>query len=206
MVSREKRALAGLAMSNLIYVTFEDAEGSRRAEATYNKLNDGHKACLKADPFYEEKFVPAFLCLKCWGILATPPLVEQQYLYSKPGAYSRRAMDDTISPTSVFPSTSLSLSPCSSSQHFLVIYCLDEILNLKDQIDYFKSRRYYTAIRWKIVIPMHPRSVQRMYSSPHHESSFNHKSRFNLKSLFNLESRFNHAMQNALLSTHAYNI
>jgi hypothetical protein len=105
MVSREKRALAGLAMSNLIYVTFEDAEGSRRAEATYNKLNDGHKACLKADPFYEEKFVPAFLCLKCWGILATPPLVEQQYLYSKPGAYSRRAMDDTISPTSVFPSS-----------------------------------------------------------------------------------------------------
>jgi hypothetical protein len=66
MVSREKRALAGLAVSNLTYVTFEDTEEGRRVEATYNKLNDEHKACLKkADPFYKEKFVPPLLCLKC---------------------------------------------------------------------------------------------------------------------------------------------
>jgi len=65
MISREERALAGLAMSNLTYVTFEDTEESRRVEATYNKLNDEHKTCLKADPFYGEKFIPAFLCLKC---------------------------------------------------------------------------------------------------------------------------------------------
>jgi hypothetical protein len=34
MAGRKKRALAGLAMSNLTSITFEDAEESRREDAT----------------------------------------------------------------------------------------------------------------------------------------------------------------------------
>jgi hypothetical protein len=83
-----------------------------------DKLNDGHKACLKADPFYEEKFVPAFLYLKCGGSSYSSPSGRTVLVFntkcSLPGAtvlvfktrcFSRRAVDDTISPTSVFPSS-----------------------------------------------------------------------------------------------------